>query len=169
MTPAPITATSTEGGTLTASSTAKPPAGALSPGLLPIGPVGILPCIKTSTPAFGWRFSPFGGGRDLQSLRRCEPGQVQRISALPNSAGQRFLSPLSGISLERTSFKVGPGQGSRAAFAQRRIPETWMPRSEHTGRLEDYSSVCYRSASLMVRANAQADQDHNAQRLTQSS
>ncbi len=39
---------------------------------------------------------------EIQSLRRYEPDQVRRISALTSSsaAAQRFLSPLSGISLE---------------------------------------------------------------------
>src|SRR5262249_54834890 len=35
-----------------------------------------------------------GGRRDLQSLRRCEPGQVQRISALP--IGPAVSQPLVG-------------------------------------------------------------------------
>jgi hypothetical protein len=43
---------------------------------------------------------------EIQSLRRYEPDQVRRISALANStaAAQRFLSPLSGISLEVGKF-----------------------------------------------------------------
>jgi hypothetical protein len=43
---------------------------------------------------------------EIQSLRRYEPDQVRRISALTSStaAAQRFLSPLSGISLEVVEF-----------------------------------------------------------------
>ena len=43
-----------------------------------------------------------GRALEIQSLRRYEPDQVRRISALTcgDAAAQRFLSPLSGISLE---------------------------------------------------------------------
>src|SRR6266852_1857518 len=75
-----------------------------------------------------------GGGRDLQSLRRYEPGQVQRISALPT--GQRFLSPLSGISLERASFNAAGRAGSRGEHARAgkalRHRGRWSPRRKES-------------------------------------
>ena len=47
------------------------------------------------------------GGSKIQFLRRYEPDQVRRISALTATMlqSQRFLSPLSGISLDRRSLK----------------------------------------------------------------
>src|SRR5579871_4817489 len=111
MTPAPTTATSTAAGIVPGDvwDAAQCGCGVLAAGGLPIDPAGgHAACIKKTSTRFGWRFWPLVVG-DLQSLRRCEPGQVQRISALP--VGQRFLSPLSGISLERAAFNAAPRPG----------------------------------------------------------
>ena len=57
------------------------------------------------------------GALEIQSLRRYEPDQVRRISALTGSkaAAQRFLSPLSGISLEYGQCDARNGERQPAA------------------------------------------------------
>src|SRR6266852_7910428 len=126
MTPAPTTAPSTAAGTAMSAAAAAPtlPAPASGGGKgggagdpLPIDPMrGDPACIK-NLHSLRVEILAAGDGRDLQSLRRYEPGQVQRISALPT--GQRFLSPLSGISLERASFNAAAQAGSRGCGPRR--------------------------------------------------
>ena len=94
-----------------------------------------------------------GSGRDLQSLRRYEPGQVQRISALPT--GQRFLSPLSGISLERTSFNAAAQAGSRGCGPRRaKCCTTAEARTVHSDLHEDAREVALEKMKTMAFAKS---------------
>ena len=116
----PITATSTEAGTVD-----RPRAEAVPRRRRPVArascrlvPSGVYPASKPPLPSSGGDFRHLVVGAISNPYAGANRVRFKGFPRCPMSAGQRFLSPLSGISLERTLFNVGPGQGSRAAFAR---------------------------------------------------
>jgi len=114
MTPAPITATSTRGGSVdcraASSEDERGAAFSRSPTATVLSEQKTIGVSALSGEELGFDVRR---ALEIQSLRRYEPDQVRRISALTgNAPAQRFLSPLSGISLEVAGFCSSPAPAS---------------------------------------------------------